>query len=180
MALPGTLTPAQLQRIRILILDVDGVLSDGRIIYSASGEELKCFDCTDGSGITYWRRAGHKVAIVTGRSCAAVDIRARELEIDMVLQGQKYKEPAVAEVLARFHATPGEAAYVGDDLIDIPAMRAAGCGIAVANATPETREYANAVTDKPGGRGAVREVIEYILKAQGRWAGILERYLPKS
>lgn len=178
MVLPGKLTPERMARIRFLIFDVDGVLTDGRIIYGNSGEEFKSFDCLDGAGIKYWHRAGHASAIITGRGSLLVERRAKELGIHPVFQHQKDKVVAMRQIMADFGLQPGEAVMIGDDLPDIPAMREAGAGIAVANATAEVREFADAVTTLSGGRGAVREVIESILKAQGRWDGILARYFP--
>ncbi len=163
--------------IRLLILDVDGVLTDGSIIYGSSGEELKAFNVKDGAGLKYWRRVGHATGIITGRESSMVLRRAKELDIQYVEMNAKNKAPALERLLAAAGVKPEEAAMVGDDLPDIPIMRRVGLAVAVRDAVLEVREAADMVTEKKGGKGAVREVIEYILKAQGRWEGIMERYL---
>lgn len=166
-----------LSRIRFLILDIDGVMTDGRITYSSSGEELKSFDVKDGTGVKYWRRAGHAVGVVSGRSSPAVQHCARELGIDFVEMDAKLKLPAYERMLEATGVAPEEVAMIGDDLPDYPLIIRVGLGIAVADAVDEVKEVAGYVTQKPGGRGAVREAIELILKAQGKWGGILSRYL---
>lgn len=170
--------PARIHPLRVLILDVDGVLTDGGIQYSTNGEELKTFHVRDGSGIKYWSRAGHRTALLSGRESTVVKRRADELGISPVKMGAKVKLPAFEEILAELQVQAHECAYMGDDLPDIPVMRKVGLAIAVADAVSEVREISAAVTERPGGRGAVREVIETLLKVQGRWGGVLERYLP--
>jgi len=167
---------ADLKRIRLLVTDVDGVLTDGRITYDSTGAESKSFHVRDGSGLKYWLRAGHQAALLTGRQSAVVDRRAAELGIALVEQGAKDKRPALERILKAAGCTGDEAAYVGDDLPDLPVFAAVGYRVAVADAVAELREAADYVTRTPGGGGAVREVIELILRAQGRWATILERY----
>ncbi len=162
--------------IELLVLDVDGVLTDGSIHVDDDGVETKRFHVRDGAGIAYWQRLGKRVAIISGRSCRAVDHRAAELGIERVYQGRLDKGPALDELLALERIPAGHACVVGDDLADIPAMRAAGLAVAVADAAPETRAAAHVVTQTPGGCGAVREVVELILQAQGRWSEIVERY----
>ena len=162
--------------IELLVLDVDGVLTDGSIHVDDNGVETKRFHVRDGAGIAYWQRAGKRVAIISGRSCRAVDHRAAELRIDRVYQGRLDKRPALDELLALEQLSADRACVVGDDLADIPAMQAARLAVAVADAAPETRAAAHVVTRTPGGYGAVREVIEFVLQAQGRWAEVVERY----
>lgn len=166
-----------LSRIRFLILDVDGVMTDGKITYSSSGEELKSFDAKDGAGLKYWRRAGHAAGIITGRSSPVVPRRARELDIELVEMDAKAKLPAYERMLEAAAVSPEEVAMIGDDLPDYPLIIRVGLGIAVADAVAEVKEVAGYVTQKSGGCGAVREVVELILKAQGRWDDIMARYL---
>ena len=172
--------PGAFASIRFLVLDIDGVMTDGSITYTSAGEELKTFNVKDGAGLKYWTRAGHAAGIITGRSSPMVLRRARELDIELVEMDAKNKLPAFERMLAAAGVAPEETAVVGDDLPDIPLITRAGLGIAVADAVEEVRDAAALVTKTEGGRGAVREVVELILKTQGRWAGIMERYLSNS
>jgi 3-deoxy-D-manno-octulosonate 8-phosphate phosphatase (KDO 8-P phosphatase) len=165
-------------RIRLLILDVDGVLTDGRIIIDDRGVEQKHFDVRDGAGLKYWHRAGHASAILTGRESPAVARRAAELGIAIVRQNAKDKVAAYESILAEAGVTDEEVAYVGDDVTDLPVLRRVGFSVAVADGAPEARAAALYVTQRPGGRGAVREVIEKLLRLQGRWGTIMQRYHP--
>lgn len=169
--------PEKILPIRLLVLDVDGVLTDGSIIYAADGGEAKSFNVKDGSGLKYWARAGYRAGIITGRSSPMVERRAKELDIEFVAMGAKDKLPAFEAMLAKAGVRPEEAAMVGDDLPDLPLIRRAGFGVAVADAVAEVREAAAMVTKKKGGRGAVREVVECILKCQGKWDAIMARYI---
>ena len=162
--------------IRFLILDVDGVMTDGSIVYGLNGEEMKFFDVKDGAGLKYWARAGHAAGIITGRSSPVVERRAAELGIIFVEMDAKNKLPVFEAMLTAAGVTAAETAVIGDDLPDIPLIRRAGLGIAVADAVAEAREAAVYVTTKPGGKGAVREVVEGILKVQNRWDDLLRRY----
>jgi 3-deoxy-D-manno-octulosonate 8-phosphate phosphatase (KDO 8-P phosphatase) len=166
-----------LAAIELLALDVDGVLTDGRVFIHSDGGESKGFNILDGHGIRMWQRAGLKVALLSGRASLATTRRAEELEIPHVIQDCKFKLPALKQLLGELGLSPEQAAYVGDDLMDLPIVRYAGFGVAVANGVDELKEYADYVTTRRGGEGAVREVIEYILKGSGRWAGLMERYL---
>lgn len=166
-----------LARLRFLVLDVDGVMTDGGICYTSAGEELKTFDVKDGAGMKYWVRAGHRSGIITGRASPMVERRAEELDIGFVAMNAKSKLPALDKMLADADVRPDEVAMIGDDLPDLPLIRRVGLGIAVADAVREVKDAAAWITDKKGGRGAVREVVELILKGQGRWDGIMERYL---
>ncbi|NIA21503.1 MAG: HAD hydrolase family protein [Anaerolineaceae bacterium] len=165
-----------LSAVRLLVCDVDGVLTDGRIIYDSSGAETKQFHVRDGSGLKYWLRAGRQAALLSGRSCQATERRAAELGITLLAQGAKDKWPAMERILTAAGCTAAEAAYLGDDLPDLPVMQRVGFPVAVADAVAEVRAAAAYVTQTPGGRGAVREVVELILKAQGLWQTIMERY----
>ena len=163
-------------KIDLLVLDVDGVMTDGGITLTASGEELKTFHVRDGSGMKYWRRAGGKIAMLTGRSSPAVAARAKELGVEALRMGLKEKLPVYREVLAELGASEERTAVVGDDLADLPLLLHCGFPVAVADAVEEVRQAAAYVTKARGGAGAVREVIELILRGSGRWGGILARY----
>lgn len=166
-----------LKAIELLVLDVDGVMTDGRVFIHSDGGESKGFNILDGHGIRLWQRAGLKVALLSGRVSLATTRRARELEIPHVIQDCKFKLPVLQQLLEELGLAPEQAAYVGDDLMDVPIVRFVGFGVAVANAVDELKEYADYVTTRPGGAGAVREVIEHILKGSGRWASLMDRYL---
>jgi 3-deoxy-D-manno-octulosonate 8-phosphate phosphatase (KDO 8-P phosphatase) len=169
--------PEKILPIRFLLVDVDGVMTDGGITYSSDGSEIKTFNVKDGSGLMWWRRAGHAAGIVTGRSSPMVLRRAKELEIEFVEMDAKHKLPAFERILAAAGVSSEEVAVIGDDLPDLPLVKRAGLGIAVADAVDELKDAAAMITSKNGGKGAVREVIELILKTQGRWDVIMNRYL---
>lgn len=166
----------RLRRIRLLLLDVDGVLTDGRIIYDAQGVETKAFDVKDGHGLKLLQRAGVRVGIITGRSSEVVNIRARELGIDIVYQGAKDKLLPFQEILQTLRLAADEVAYMGDDLPDLPVLRRAGWAVAPADAVEEVKPYVHYVTRRGGGRGAVREVCELLLRESGRWDELTDRY----
>ena len=170
----------RLSAVRLLALDVDGVLTDGRIYVSDSGERIRAFDVKDGSGVVYLHRAGIRVALLSGENRDAVRHRAERLGIQTVLLGYKDKRLGLQDLLAAEQVALEEICYVGDDLPDLPVLRAVGLGVAVADAHPLVRAAAAWVTANPGGRGAVREVAERLLKAQGKWPGILGRYFHDS
>ncbi len=163
----GQLPPQRLQGLRLLITDVDGVLTDGGITYTASGEEIKTFDVKDGAGIKHWQKAGGKIAFLTGRGSPVVARRAAELGIDYLAMNAGDKLPVFQDILHKLGVTAEETIYVGDDWPDIPCLQEAGVGVAVADATRETLIAADAVTGRPGGRRALREVIDAILYARG-------------
>ncbi|MDX2018320.1 MAG: HAD hydrolase family protein [Planctomycetota bacterium] len=156
-----------LAKIRLLILDVDGVLTDGAITLDADGREIKSFSVRDGLGLKVWHKLGLHSAIISGRNSPIVAKRAETLGIGMVFQGSHDKLPALAEAMKRTGATRDEVAYVGDDWPDAPIFAAVGLPIAVADAEPSVKSLARLVTHRPGGRGAVREVIELLLKSRG-------------
>ena len=164
-------------RIKLLLMDCDGVLTDGRIWIFENGEEQKGFHTRDGLGIDLWHRAGLQSGIISGRVSSAVETRARTLGMKFIWQGCENKLEAFNNTLAQANVTSAEVAFVGDDLNDIPLMLQSGLAIAVADAAFETREHAHYVTTAQGGYGAIREVIELILKAQGRWSDLVKRYL---
>jgi len=164
--------------IRVLILDVDGVLTDGTLVIHSDGSESKCFNTLDGHGIKMWRRAGLKVALLSGRASEPTRHRAEQLRIEHVFEDCHDKLPVLEKFLDGLGLSPEAVAYVGDDLTDLPVIRYVGFGVAVANAVDEVKKYADYVTERPGGSGAVREVIEYILKNTGKWQELMKRYLP--
>lgn len=163
--------------IKLLLMDCDGVLTDGRLWLLDNGDEQKGFNVQDGLGLELWHRAGLKSGIISGRTSSVVERRARDLKIEFVRQGAEDKLEDFQSVLAEAGVAESEVAYIGDDLNDIPLMLRAELAVAVANAAEETRAVAHLVTEAAGGFGAVREVIEIVLKAQGRWADVTEKYL---
>ena len=165
-----------LKNIKLVIFDVDGVLTDGRIVISDSGEQTKEFDSQDGAGIKFLQRAGLMAAVITGRESRVVALRCKELGITEVEQASTKKIEAYERILKRLGLKDEEVCYVGDDVVDLPVMWRVGYPVAVPNARPEVRRMARCVTKAGGGRGAVREIIEKILKAQGKWALIFARY----
>ena len=165
------------EKIRLLALDVDGVLTDGRLYFAEDGQELKTFDTQDGHGIKMLQQAGLTVAIITGRTTKLVERRAKNLGIAHLMQGREDKLVALRELSAELGVALGHVAYVGDDWPDLPAIRAVGLGIAVANAHSELRNHAAYTTRLEGGRGAVREVCDLLLRAQGRYDAALAPYL---
>lgn len=163
-------------KIKLLLLDVDGVLTDGSIVYTTDRVELKRFHVRDGSGLKFWHNMGKRTAIVSGRRSPAVDLRAEELGIGLVLQGQQDKVPALGVILNETGLQADQICAIGDDLPDLPVLKRTGLAIAVADACREVRDEADYVTTAPGGRGAVREAIEWLLKLQGQWDGIVTEY----
>lgn len=164
------------KNIKMLILDVDGVLTDGGIILDNEGNEYKSFHVRDGHGIKMLIRSGINVAIITGRHSKVVDRRAHELGITEVFQKCHDKRVAYKKLLEQYSLKGGEVAYVGDDIVDVPIMSMAGLPVAVADAAEDAKEFALLVTENRGGRGAVREVADFILKAKGIWQGMLDDY----
>ncbi len=154
------------RRIRLLLLDVDGVLTDGRIIYDSDGRELKAFDVHDGHGLVQLRKAGLLIGLISGRQSKAVEARAGELKIDIVHQGVDDKLAVYERLLAGHRLSDEQVAYVGDDLPDLPVLARAGLAVAVASAHPDVRRAVHWVTKQPGGAGAVREVTDLLLAAR--------------
>jgi 3-deoxy-D-manno-octulosonate 8-phosphate phosphatase (KDO 8-P phosphatase) len=164
------------RQIRLILSDVDGVLTDGGIVLDNQGVEIKRFHVRDGMGIRLWQKAGCRFGLITHRSSNIVKMRVAELGIEIIRQGIDNKLTAMREVLGELRVAPTQVCYIGDDLPDLSAVRAAGFGVAVADACEELRQTAHYVTTLPGGAGAVRETIELILKAQGRWEDLIQSY----
>lgn len=164
------------QKIRLLLLDVDGVLTDGGLLIHADGSESKQFNVYDGHRIKMWQRAGLLCGFLSGRQSAATTRRAEQLDVSLVLQGCTEKLPAFERLLSERQLTAAEVAYVGDDLMDLPLFRRVGFAAAVANANEEVKQQADYVTSRCGGQGAVGEVIEYLLKITGRWEDLVRQY----
>lgn len=163
-------------RIELLVMDVDGVLTDGGLYYGPDGEAFKRFDVKDGHGIVLCRYAGLPTGILTARTSGMVEVRARELQIAHVLQGRRDKEVGFAEILEAAKLKPEHIAYIGDDVNDLPVLRQVGLSACPADARPEVRAAVHYICEAPGGHGAVRELCELLLKAQGRWEGAMARY----
>lgn len=166
----------RLQRIKLVAMDIDGVLTDGRIIYGDYGDELKFFDVQDGFGIVLLRRAGFRIVIITAKKSRVNHRRAKELKVHRIEQNVRDKRRALEKALRKFRLQPEEACYIGDDLVDLPALGLAGLAVAVSNAVEDVRQRAHYVTAQPGGRGAVREVADLLLKAQNKWAEATLKY----
>ena len=164
------------QALRLLVSDVDGVLTDGTILLHADGSESKRFNLQDGHGIKMWQRAGFEIALLSGRPSAPTLQRAQQLKIEHVMEGATRKLPVLQEFIQRLKLAPEQVVYIGDDLLDMPCVRHVGLGVAVANAVAELKQVADVVTTRAGGQGAVREVIEWVLKHNGAWDGLMERY----
>jgi YrbI family 3-deoxy-D-manno-octulosonate 8-phosphate phosphatase len=165
------------RRVELILSDVDGVLTDGSIWYDNQGIELKGFHIRDGLGIKLWQRSGFQFGVLTSRTSHIVKLRAGELGIDIIRQGFEDKLPAAQDIIRECRLTPQQVCYIGDDLTDLSVIRFVGLGVAVADAVEEVRTAAAYTTRQPGGRGAVRELVETILKAKGRWEDAVQRYM---
>lgn len=174
---PGRERPsdAVLAKIDFLLLDVDGVLTDGRIHFDFEGREYKSFHVHDAAGIVYWHRAGNRSGFLSGRGGDIVERRARELGVHDVILGRVDKGAAFAELLARQNLTPERIAYVGDDLLDLPVLRQVGFAATVPQARREVVAGAHYVTERAGGFGAARDVIEELLRARGGWQNVVDK-----
>jgi len=161
--------------VELLIVDVDGVLTDGGIVYASPEAELKHFHVRDGAALRWWRQLGKRAGLITGRRSPLVDVRAAEVGIELVVQGAADKADAYARMLERAGVAAPAVCYVGDDLPDLAPLRRSGLAVAVADACPEVRADAHYVTRAAGGRGAVREVVELILRCQGLWQPLVAR-----
>jgi 3-deoxy-D-manno-octulosonate 8-phosphate phosphatase (KDO 8-P phosphatase) len=171
---------ARAARVRLLLMDVDGVLTDGTYWNVPDGKgglaEIKAFDSQDGLALQWLRRLGLKAGLISGRVSVATDERARSAGFEFVYQGHLEKIPILDEILEKSGLDPRQVGYVGDDYTDVVIMHRVGFAVATANAKPEVKAEAHYVTEAPGGRGAIREVVEVLLKAQGRWSEILQHY----
>lgn len=166
----------KLKKVKMLILDVDGVMTDGRIIMDNAGRELKNFDVRDGHGIKMIQRYGIQVAILTGRKSKTVEHRARDLDIKEIHQKAFNKKEIFDKILLKHRLSDNEVAYMGDDIVDIPVLKSVGFSAAVADALDIVKKQVDYVTKNRGGRGAVREICDMILQAQGKWPEIAARY----
>lgn len=176
MAGPSVTLSSRCAGIDLLLLDVDGVLTDGGIVYADNDVEVKRFHVRDGSGLKLWHRAGKRSAIISGRTSSVVAVRAAELGVAQVMQGAGDKRAAFAQVLAAAGVRPEQVCGVGDDVPDLPVLQQCGLAVAVADACADVRAAAHYVTRTPGGRGAVREVIELLLRCQGHWQAVIESF----
>jgi 3-deoxy-D-manno-octulosonate 8-phosphate phosphatase (KDO 8-P phosphatase) len=166
----------KLADIRLLLLDVDGVMTDGGIIYDGNGLETKVFNVKDGHGIKMLQRYGIEVGIITGRTSRVVDVRARELGIELLYQGALKKLDCYLDIKQKTGLNDSQIAFIGDDVIDVPVLRRVIFSAAPPDALPEVRSIVDYVTVSPGGRGAVREVCDLILKGRGLWGEVASRY----
>lgn len=157
------------RRVKMLIVDIDGVMTDGRIIYSGYGDELKFFDVTDGFGISLLNRAGIKTVIITAKKSRIVKIRGRDLKVARTYAGFIDKLIPFNDILKRFKVSAEDICFIGDDLIDIPVLKRVGFAVSVPNALDEVKAASHYMTSRVGGRGAVREICDLILKSQGKW-----------
>jgi 3-deoxy-D-manno-octulosonate 8-phosphate phosphatase (KDO 8-P phosphatase) len=169
---------ARCQPIELLVADVDGVLTDGVIALDGAGVETKQFYVRDGMAYALWHRAGKQAAILSGRRAKAVEHRAVELKIAHVLQGHEQKAGPLRTLIEGLGFLPSQVCFVGDDLPDLPVLHTVGLAACPADAVPEVKDIAHLITKAPGGRGAVREVVEVILKAQGSWSGLIALTAP--
>ena len=167
---------AQCEKIELLLSDVDGVLTDGSVVYTNEGIEIKRFHIRDGMGIRIWQRAGYRFGLLTARSSNVVKVRAAEMGVEIVRQGFEDKLAETTRIADSLGLDLSQVAYIGDDLIDLQAVKAVGVGVAVADGVEEVRTAADYVTKAPGGRGAVRETIEMVLKAKHRWETVISRF----
>ena len=165
------------EAIELILSDVDGVMTDGAVVFDNQGIETKRFHIRDGLGIRLWQKAGYRFGLITGRTSQVVKLRAAELGVDPVRQGVADKLSAARDIFADLKLDASQVCYIGDDLIDIALMQSVGLGVAVADAVEEVRQAAHYTTTAAGGRGAVRETIELILKHQQRWDNLIRRFL---
>ncbi|MFH0913544.1 MAG: HAD hydrolase family protein [Candidatus Omnitrophota bacterium] len=164
------------KKIKLLMLDVDGVLTDGRIVYDSAGRDMKFFDVHDGLGVYLLKKAGIPTVLVTAKGSRTIKPRARDMGVEEVFEDISPKTAILDKIFKKYKLVRDEICFVGDDLVDLGIMKSVGFPIAVFNAAPEIKQVASYITLKHGGRGAVREVTELILKAQGKWEGLLGSY----
>lgn len=164
------------KKIKLLLLDVDAVLTDGRIVYDSKGRDSKFFDVHDGLGVYLLKKAGIPTALITARGSKAIRPRARDMQVDRVFANISPKSKIIDSITKKFRVSLDEVCFVGDDLVDLCLMKRVGFAIAVFNACQEVKSLAHYITFKEGGRGAIREIAEIILKAQGKWQEVLKPY----
>ena len=167
----------KVKQLKLLVLDVDGVLTDGRLFFDEQGKEYKSFHARDGHGIKLLQQTNVEVAIISGRKSQSVALRMQNLGIKHVYQGHENKIAAFKEILSAMKISPEQAAHVGDDLLDLPLMKRAGLGFAVNDAVEAVKDYADACSHRQGGLGAVRELCDFIMQTQGSFDNILQSYL---
>ena len=172
-------TEDRCKKVELILSDVDGVLTDGGLIFDNQGIEIKRFHVRDGLAIKLWRRGGFKFGVLTARTSHIVKLRSTELGVDVVRQGFEEKLPVAQEVANELGLTLEQVCYIGDDLPDLPVMRSVGLAVTVADACDEVRAMAHHVTKRSGGHGAVREAIEHITKAKGVWDDLIPKYTGK-
>ena len=168
---------AKAKKLKLLILDVDGVLTDGKLFFDQEGNEYKCFHARDGHGIKLLRQSGVEVAVISGRKSKTVELRMKNLGIELIYQGHEHKLGAFNEIIEKLGISPDQAAHMGDDLLDLPIMKRVGLAIAVNDANFAVKQKADWCTSTLGGQGAVREVCDLIMQAQGTFDDILNSYL---
>ena len=169
-------TKEKASKIKLLLLDVDGVLTDGRIIYDSKGRDSKFFNVHDGLGVYLLKQAGIPTILVTAKGSRVLKSRAKDMRIDKIFADVSPKTKVLEEVLRDYNVTADEICFMGDDLVDLCMMKKVGFAVAVFNACPEMKNLAHYITIRTGGRGAVREVVELILKSQNKWQAIIESY----
>lgn len=166
----------RIEKVRFVILDIDGVLTDGRIVYDNRGNELKFFDVQDGFGVALLKRVGIETVIMTAKKSNVVARRAKDFNVKGLYQNCFDKLETFRGMLEKFNIRPDEVCFMGDDVIDIPVLKRVGFAVSVPNGVDEAKEAAHYITKKPGGRGAVREVCDLIIKTQGKWQDVISRY----
>ena len=166
----------KLKKIKLLLLDVDGVLTDGRIIYDSRGQDLKFFDVHDGLGVHLLKKSGIKTILITAKGSKAIKPRARDMGVEEIFENISPKSSILAKILKKYKLSADEVCFVGDDLVDLGLMKLVGFPIAVFNAAQDIKKAATYITIRHGGRGAVREIAELILKSQGKWDGAIKYY----
>lgn len=168
---------ARAAQLRLMAFDVDGVLTDGTLWFTSAGDEMKGFSSADGHGLKMLREAGVELAIITGRRSRAVELRAANLGITHLRQGVEDKRAVLLELAAQLGIAPAQCGYMGDDVVDLPILRACGFAATVPEGEPLVKRHVHFVASRPAGRGAVREVCEFVLSAQGKLDGLMARYL---
>jgi 3-deoxy-D-manno-octulosonate 8-phosphate phosphatase (KDO 8-P phosphatase) len=166
----------KVKKVKVLLLDVDGVLTDGRIVYDSKGRDSKFFDVHDGMGVYLLKKAGISTVLITAKGSRAIKPRAKDMQVDAVFENISPKTSILEKILAKYQLEKDELCFVGDDLVDLGLMKQVGLPIAVANACAEIKKAAVYTTTKEGGRGAVREVAELILKTKGKWEEAIKSY----
>ncbi len=165
------------KKLKLLILDVDGVLTDGRLFFDDQGKEYKCFHARDGHGIKLLRQTGVEIAVISGRKSNSVALRMKNLGVEHVYQGHENKIAALNEIIQNLSVEPNQVVHVGDDLLDLPVMTRVGLAIAVNDANDAVKDYADWTTKTAGGLGAVREVCDFIMQSQGTYDQVLQGYM---